>query len=776
MPGHGPLETAKMFFVGEAPGPDEVDRGRPLVGGSGRIFTKQCNLTGINRELSYLTNVVKCRPVNSKGENRPPTDTEIAHCSQYLIPELRASKANVIVALGRTALNALTSKQSLEKYRGVPIEVGGRKVVATFNPAALMQQQDMWPVALFDLKRAKQESFFPEVQIAPVSYNTNASAAVDGARVLEAARRTGYVVFDIETAGFNPRAPNQGALDPSRSQVLCIGFGTETHRADCFRWTPETNALTREIAGDSEITKVGQNSENFDIPYLEGKDISFRGPSFDTMQAFHLTNSSLPKDLAFISTFYADFPNWKEKRGTDLFTYNCKDVDATARAYTALKQELPRMGLDTLFYSTICPIQPKLRAMSRSGIKKNTAKAELWSMKIRLMADKEEQVLRDATGIPWLNVQSPKQLAELFYDKMGLPVQYTKDQKSKEMRPTCDKKALERLAELTDNPIFHKVVDIRQARQVCSTFIDVAHDENSFVHPHFHTNKASTGRVASEDPNGQNIPIQIREIYEPDSPDHIFIEFDWSQIEWRLQVVLSGDRRGLELLNSGLDNHTAVAAEILGKPYADITPVERFNAKFVVHGLGYGRGAESIARQYRIPTATVKDFVSRFSRRFSDFWSWRDLLLDRVGRQAYLANPFGRRRWWFSRVVTEIYNFSAQSTAADMMLATLNGMFGEAVPGWSLRLTVHDSLLACGPKDNVREAWAWMQTWMLHKWPGITEASARPELVEQYYPGGWFCKADGTVGENWKECKPNSKEEKVAAAARLKYYGLEEAA
>jgi uracil-DNA glycosylase len=776
--GEGDINS-KIMIVGEAPGKDEAIIGRPFVGGSGRVLTKLMILAGINRWDTYVTNVVKCRPWtnNENKDNRPPTPEEVSFCSQYLIKELRASTANIIVLAGKTALESLTDKKGIGKFRGTPFMSGGRKVIGVAHPADVMRNQEMWPITIHDLRKARHESLVPDVYILPTNYVTDARLETDGVALLRSAHEHGYVVFDLESAGGDPKKPNKGALSAHTSNMVCMGLGVEERTAFCFRWPGDRNPLLVALFEDPSIIKVGQNSSNFDEPYCEDKGYVFKGPSFDTHQAAHLIYSDGPKSLDHLGSMYGDFPNWKDDK-KDIFLYNCRDIDVTGRAFIAQRRELRSLGLEDLMYRSVMPLQPRLRAMSRKGIKKDVDKAELWSMRIRSLCDQRENNLRQGLSMPFLNVNSSQQLKDLFYNKMGLPVQWTKDAKTKEMRPTCNKEALARLAEIVpaSNKIFHEIIDIRHARTSCSTFIDVEHDENDFVHPHFGTSKAANGRVHSEDPNGQNIPVQLREIYIPDSPDHIFLELDWSQVEWRLQVVLTGDRRGLDLLSSGLDNHRAVAAEILGKPYSSITDDERHAAKFVVHGLGYGRSAKSIAKQYGIPQSTVQMFIDRFFARFSDFKVERDNWVDTVGKTACLINPFTRRRWWFSRTVTEIFNFLASSTAADMMYTVINDGHDHTPANWSMRLTVHDSLLLCGPKENLKEAWEFGKDLMQRRWPQITEHSKRPELVKKMYGGDWWCVADGAIGETWKQCKPKTKDDKIWQKENLAFYGIKEAA
>src|SRR5688572_12584053 len=196
VPGIGPIESAQMMIIAEAPGKDEVILGRPLVGGSGRVFTKLCMMAGINRFDTYITNTVKCRPHTMSGENRPPTPEETAFCSQYLIKELRMSKANILVLLGGVALEALTDKRGIEKYRGIPFESGGRKVIGVVHPANVMRNQEMWPITIHDLRRARHEQIFPEVYVLPTNYVTDARIETHGRALLESARRHGYIIFD----------------------------------------------------------------------------------------------------------------------------------------------------------------------------------------------------------------------------------------------------------------------------------------------------------------------------------------------------------------------------------------------------------------------------------------------------------------------------------------------------------------------------------------------------------------------------------------------------
>jgi DNA polymerase-1 len=296
--------------------------------------------------------------------------------------------------------------------------------------------------------------------------------------------------------------------------------------------------------------------------------------------------------------------------------------------------------------------------------------------------------------------------------------------------------------------------------------------EDGHLHPSFGVSKTATGRLNSWNPNGQNVPEVMRDIWVPDSDDHVLVSADWSQIEWRLAMVMSGDPVGLALLASGVDNHRAVAAETLRKAIEDVTDEERYASKFIVYGLGYGRGAPSIAEGHGLDIGFVQNFIRGFFAKFRVFSQWRDRNVEFVKKNHYLANPYNRRRWWYTWQVTEVYNFPQQSTGGDMMYDAIIAVDKDLPKGASLRLTVHDELVVNTPKSCVRETIEVIKTHMEAKQQLIVDASARPDIVAEYYPDGWFCPADIHVGSDWAMCKSKDKLKKAQRAELEKHLGL----
>jgi uracil-DNA glycosylase family 4 len=797
-----PPSPNKLLFLGEAPGKDEVAVNRNFIGGSGRVLYRWCGQVGIHRDSAEVRNVVKCRPteVNNNGKevDRAPTEAEIRHCAVFLSKELETIRPNLIVALGATALYVTTGRVQIGTYRGRILEgptlhdkdnnaERKTKVLAVYHPAFIMRSQELYPLAVHDLAKAKTEAEFPELRRIEVKYNTSGSLPCSGEDFVNAARASGFITFDLEAEGIVGKKGK--GLDLSTGQITVMGLATRPYEGHALHWTPETQRVCRELFADPNIEKVGQNSEGFDIPYIERRGLSFNGPSFDTLQAFHLTNSELEKNLEFIASLYSDIDVWKGKEmykaGFEALKLgNCKDIDATTRAYIGLKSELTSLGMTDLYYKSVMPLQPVLRNMSSRGLRRNEEAAFRLSVGCKRTAANMEVKLKNVLGQD-LNLDSPKQLSDLLYNRMGLPVQYKRDKK-RGFIPTVDDNALDALATLTDNAIFKLVLQRRKIKKLDSTYLEgIETDEDNFVHYKLGSAKAATekgkdehgkekgsgarnGRLVSWQPNFQNQPPECRDLYIPDSPEDILIEADWKQVEWAAAMVLSGEPFGLSLLAAGADNHSVVAAECFGLTLDEVKRLDeeysgghgspRFETKFIVYGLGYGRGAADIAKQLSRPIQWVESFMQRFRTRFPVYWAWRGNLEGFVAKNSYLRNFAGRRRWWYTKQVTEVYNFPPSSTAADMMYLILPMLERQLPHGATLRLTVHDSVLINAQRECVRRAIECVRDIMHTKWPAIVDFSDRPEVVKRYYPNGWFCPADIHLGGNWRECKKGNKQ------------------
>lgn len=809
--------NADMMIVGEAPGEEEARELRPFVGGAGRVLNALMNHAGIDRSKCFVTNVVKCRPTSKSASgrvtNRAPTETEIRHCARFLKHELDSVNPNVVVALGNVPMQTLTTaKKGISIVRSVPTEGPKRppgalttattveqviaaasapktperyKVIGTMHPSFVMRTQDIWPAVVFDLARAQSESKTPFINRRKWTNVIHARLHEVGERLEKQIRASGRYYHDLETTGLNFQ----------KDTVRCIGLSGDPGEVYVFDWTTPVQDFVAKLHADPTLMCVGQNSELFDIPFQEAKGFVFNGPTFDTMLGFHQLNSSLPKDLAFIGASYTDEPYWKDdtmyKSGEDALQLGCaKDVHATGRGFEEQNKEMIQIGQDQLdlYYQQIMPLQPILREMTRRGIKKDEKQAAGWHVVLNRRADEMEQRLKIGLGDSSFDINSPKQLMDLLYRRMGLPVQY-KDDRERGSRPTVDAEALDNLALISNNPILKLIRTIRTLRKFDATYVTCETDEKGFLHPKFGTAKARTGRLNSFDPNAQNWPVDLRCLAVPDSDDFVFLSRDWSQIEWRLAMVLSGDKTGLDALASGRDAHKDSYAEAFGVDYDKVDKMSREIAKGINYGLLYGRSIESIVAGRNVGRATTQDsalpldvaqaYVRGFWKKFWAYDEYRKYLVQHVKQHHYVASAWGRRRYWYTQQVTEVYNHPIQSTAASMMylaLIQLDRELKNIHKDLTLRLTVHDEVVLHSPKEQriLQQAIDCTREIMEQRFQRITEASRYPKTVEQYYPGGWWCPTEASIGLNWKGCKPGSPDEKQFEKDLWKHFGVEE--
>lgn len=778
---------ANLMFVGEAPGEEEGIALEPFKGGSGKIFNAQLAQAGIPRSEAWVTNVVKCRPTargaGGKVVNRTPTKEEIRHCARYLVAELKQVAPNTVVALGNVAMQTLTdTTKGITTVRSVPMEgpirMDGKakrfKIVGTIHPANIMRSQDMWPAVIFDLMRANRESAYPDIRRRQWNNNIRAKISDVGPMLMKQLKEHrmgfahGFAIHDLETTG----------LDPRKDAIRCIGISANPTDIYVFEWTPQVAEFVKDMHGDPEIMTVGQNSEAFDIWFQEEKGTIFRGPSFDTLVGWHQLNSSLPKALDFIGATVTDEIHWKDKTmykaGDDALQIGCgKDIHATAMAFYDQLNEMRQLPYqEDLYFKHIMPLQPVLRRMRQRGMKKDQRKAGAWSINLNKHADVKEVRLKKHLGADF-NVNSPQQLMDLLYKKMGLPVQYKQTRDG--FRPTVDADALDELAKISKDPILLEIRGIRTLRKWDSTFVHSPQDDNGFVHPCFGTAQAANGRLNCTDPNAQNFPVLIREIMVPDTPDHVFIARDWSQIEWRIAMALSGDKYGLDALAAGRDAHKDSYSQTFKILYDAVTKAQRDIAKAVNYGLLYGRGAESVSQgraghpEDQIPLADVENYMKGFLSTFTGYFEFRKQIDRKVRQDHYYETAWHRRRYWYStRNMPEAYNFPISGTAAHMMYEVLVDIDRELPKGAEIKLSVHDEVMLCSVKEQkiLQQAMDCMRDNMSRAFKQVEEASLYPDVVRHYYPGGWNCPSEGSLGEDWRATKCAGATKELEAQAK----------
>ncbi len=533
------------------------------------------------------------------------------------------------------------------------------------------------------------------------------------------------VCFDTETT----------SLDPLAAAVVGLSFCIEPGRA-CYiplahRYTGAPDQLDRDRTlaalapwfADPARAKVGQNVK-YDQHVLANHGVALAGVAHDTLLESYVLESHRPHDMDNLAwrhldvktISYADVAGKGASQiGFDQVPvdtaaeYAAEDADITLQLHRALH---PRLAQDPrllhVYAGIEMPVREVLFRMERTGVLIDSALLARQSRELGERVVALEQQAFQIAGQPF-NLASPKQLGEILFTRMGLPTV----KKTATGQPSTDEEVLQELA--ADYPLPKVLLEHRALSKLKSTYTDklpqMVNPRTGRVHTTFAQATAVTGRLASSDPNLQNIPVRtaegrrIREAFIA-PPGHVLVSADYSQIELRIMAHLSGDPALVRAFREGADIHRATAAEIFGVPLADVTADQRRYIKAVNFGLIYGMGAFGLAQQLGIERGAAQQYIDRYFARYPGVATYMERTRERARDQGYVETVFGRRLWLPDikaaggprRAGAEraAINAPMQGTAADLvklaMLAVQDWLDAARLAS-RLILQVHDELV-----------------------------------------------------------------------------------
>jgi DNA polymerase-1 len=581
---------------------------------------------------------------------------------------------------------------------------------------------------------AEKRDAEPEVPRQPVArdYETvQDHAAFD--RWLDALQSADLVCFDTETTG----------LDPMEARIVGLSFSIEPGRAAYIPLTHRYAGVPAQLPVDEVLRrlkpwfenatkkKLGQNVK-YDQHVLANYGIALAGVAHDTLLQSYVLESQRPHDMDSLALrhlgvktiAYAEvagkgaghigFDQVAIDKATE---YSGEDADITLQLHRVLYPKVLENPRLEYIYSTIeMPTREVLFRMEREGVFIDAAvlAAQSKTLGERMMV-LEEQAYREA-GQPF-NLGSPKQLGEILFDKMKLPAL----KKTATGKPSTDEDVLQQLA--ADYPLPKLLLEHRTLSKLKSTYTDklpqMVNARTGRVHTSFGQATAVTGRLASTDPNLQNIPIRtvegrrIREAFIA-PPGHALISADYSQIELRIMAHLSGDESLLRAFAAGEDIHRATAADIFGVPIADVTSEQRRYIKAVNFGLIYGMSAFGLAAQLGIERGAAAQFIEKYFTRYPGVAEYMQRTRELARAQGYVETVFGRRLWLPDinagggprRQAAEraAINAPMQGTAADLIklaMIEVQAWLDREPVGAKLVLQVHDELVLEAPMEHV---------------------------------------------------------------------------
>ena len=570
----------------------------------------------------------------------------------------------------------------------------------------------------------------------PAAYDCVLTAEAFAAWV-EKLRRADLVAFDTETT----------SLDTMEAEIVGVSFAVRAGEAAYVPLAHDYPNAPRQLARDEvlaqlkplledpRLAKVGHNLK-YDLAVLERYGIRCAGLRFDTMLESYVLNSTLARhDMDSLALAYLDYKTvlYEEVTGRGsaqrpfgsvelgpATRYAAEDADVTLRLHQVLWPRLAETGrLRQVFETIEMPLIPVLARMERHGVLIDAAMLRRQSAELGARMRELEQQIYTLAGAEF-NLGSPKQIQEILFDKLGLPVL----EKTPKGQPSTAESALQELA--ASYPLPGLILEHRALSKLKSTYTDRLPEQISprtgRLHTSYHQAVAATGRLSSSNPNLQNIPIRtefgrrIRQAFVA-PPGCCLLAADYSQIELRILAHLSQDAGLLAAFTGGVDIHRATAAEIFGLPLAEVTADQRRSAKAINFGLIYGMSSFGLARQLGIERNAAQEYMDLYFARYPAVKRLMDETRRSAAELGYVETLFGRRlylpeiqsrnrqrREYAERAAI---NAPMQGTAADIIkraMLHVDDWLQRDDDGIRMIMQVHDELVFEVPADRIDTA------------------------------------------------------------------------
>lgn len=552
---------------------------------------------------------------------------------------------------------------------------------------------------------------------------------------IETLKAQPYFAFDTETT----------SLNYMQAQIVGLSFATDVNQAvylplahdylDAPQQLDRNWALAqlKPILEDPKVLKVGQNLK-YDAHVLANHGIQLKGIAHDTMLESYVLNSTSSKhnmdDLAkeHLDHDCISFETLAGK-GAKQLTFNqipveqaaeyaAEDADITLRLHQVLNQKLSTSeSLLSLYNDIELPLVQVLTYMEQQGAYVNATKLHQQSEEIKTRLAELEKQAFDLAGEEF-NLNSPKQLQTIFFEKLELPI----IKKTPKGQPSTAEEVLVELSHTYELP--KVILEHRGLAKLKNTYTDklplMIQPQTGRVHTSYQQAVTATGRLSSTDPNLQNIPIRneqgrkIRQAFEAPAGS-VMVAADYSQIELRIMAHLSGDKGLLDAFAQGKDIHRATAAEIMGVDEADVTSEQRRHAKAVNFGLIYGMSAFGLARQIDVGRKEAQEYIDIYFERYPGVRDYMERTRDIAAKQGYVETLFGRRLHLpeinssngMRRQAAErtAINAPMQGTAADIIKRAMVKMFDWVSQETDVKMImqVHDELIFEVPQDRLDE-------------------------------------------------------------------------
>ena len=570
------------------------------------------------------------------------------------------------------------------------------------------------------------------------------------------------VCFDTETTSIN-------ALE---AELVGIAFSWGNHKGyylpfpDDQKDAQKIIEQIRPFFEQEGIEKVGHNLK-YDLKVLSNYNLSVKGPLYDTLIAHYLINPDRRHGMDILAASYLNYEpqpitdligkkgknqgNMRDVSLKDQTQYAAEDADITWQLKQYFEKELDAADNQKLFQTVELPLVPVLTAMEKEGINLNVSFLNEFAKTLEIDSARLQKEIFEQAGEEF-NLASPKQLGLVLFDKLKL---VEKPKKTKTGQYSTAEDVLSSLAK--KHSIIADILNWRSIQKLLSTYVIALPDEinpkTGRVHTVYNQAVAATGRLSSNAPNLQNIPIrtergqQVRKAFIPRDENHVLLAADYSQIELRIIAALSKDPSMVAAFQNNEDIHATTAAKVFGVPLEEVTRTQRSNAKTVNFGIIYGVSAFGLSQQTDLSRSESKELIDTYYESYPKLKAYMSSQIDFARDNGYVATVLGRRRYLkdilsqnaIVRGAAErnAVNAPIQGSAADIIKIAMINIHKRLETGdWKAKmlLQVHDELVFDVPRTETESLSAMVK-----------------EEMENAFVMDVPLVVDLGIGENWLE-------------------------
>jgi DNA polymerase-1 len=549
------------------------------------------------------------------------------------------------------------------------------------------------------------------------------------ADLIEKLKAQTLISFDTETTG----------IEANSAELVGLSFSWKAHEGYYVPVPADQKAAQaiveefREIFENKEIKKVGQNIK-YDLIMMKWYNVEVLGVEFDTMIAHYLIEPELRHNMNYMAATLLKYEpvsietligkgknqlSMRDIRVERVAEYAAEDADITFQLYETLLKSVTTEGIEKLMREIEMPLVEVLTELEYNGIRVDGEYLNTYSIELEgKIRGLEENIYAQAGNR--FNIGSPKQVGDMLFDTLKIPYRWKKTGKSEQYR--TDEEAMSELA--TTYPICNTILEYRGLAKLKSTYVDalpkMLNPRTNRIHSSFNQALAATGRLSSNNPNLQNIPIRteegrkVRNAFIPRDENHVLLSADYSQIELRLIAEIANETAMLEAFQQGIDIHLATAAKVYGVTTDEVTSDQRRAAKTVNFSILYGAGAQNLSQQLGIPRTEAKQIIEAYFTQYKDLKKYMETVVEDARKVGYVTTLMGRKRYLRdidsrnqlarSNAERVAVNTPIQGSAADLIKMAMI-LIHQELKSQNLQtkmvLQVHDELVFDVPKNEL---------------------------------------------------------------------------